>query len=187
MTGAVDVLQEPVTIGVGLLLGQLARRAGAIAIGTVSTDAKAEAARAAGYAHTIRYDRDELVPAVRAFAPPGVDVVYDSVGAATFDRSLDCLRPRGMMVLFGGSSGPVPPVDLQVLNRKGSLYVTRPTLGAYTATRAELESRAAEVLGAIGKGALRIAIDRILPLADAAEAHRLLESRATSGKVLLRC
>lgn len=173
--------------GVGLLLGQLARREGAIAIGTVSTDAKVEAARAAGYAHVIRYDRDDFVAGTRAIAAAGVDVVYDSVGKTTFDRSLDCLRPRGMLVLFGQSSGPVPPVDLQVLARKGSLFVTRPVLGAYTATRGELLARAADVLGAIAKRELSLTIDRVLPLAGAAEAHRLLEARATSGKLLLAC
>ncbi|HVV87002.1 MAG TPA: quinone oxidoreductase [Kofleriaceae bacterium] len=174
--------------GVGLLLGQLARRAGATAIGTVSTDAKAEAARAAGYAHVIRYDRDDFVAGTRAFTGgAGVDVVYDSVGATTFERGLDCLRPRGLMVLFGASSGPVPPLDLQLLNRKGSLFVTRPKLNDYTATRAELLDRAGDVLGAIAAGGLRITIDRILPLADAGRAHTLLESRATSGKLLLAC
>lgn len=173
--------------GVGLILGQLARRAGATAIGTVSTDAKADAARAAGYAHTIRYDRDDFVAATKAIAPAGVDVVYDSVGATTFERSLDCLRPRGLLALFGQSSGAVPPVDLQILSRKGSLYVTRPTLMAYTATRDELAARAADVLGAIAAGALSITIDRTVPLASAADAHRALEARETSGKVLLDC
>ena len=174
--------------GVGLILGQLARAAGAVAIGTCSTDAKAAAARAAGYADVIRYDRDDFVAETRRITGgEGVDVVYDSVGQSTFERGLDCLRPRGLMVLFGQSSGPVPPFELQLLNRKGSLFVTRPKLNDYTATRRELRSRAEAVLGAIGRGELTVTIDRVLPLADAAEAHRLLESRATSGKLLLAC
>jgi len=174
--------------GVGLLLGQLARTIGATAIGTVSTEAKAAAARAAGYAHVIRYDQDDFVAEVRALTGgAGVDVVYDSVGKTTFERGLDCLRPRGMMVLFGQSSGSVAPFELQLLSRKGSLYITRPSLGAYVASRAELLARAAAVLGAIAAGELAITIDRVLPLADAADAHRLLESRATSGKLLLAC
>lgn len=174
--------------GVGLLLGQLARRAGAIPIGTVSSEAKADAARAAGYGHVIRYDREPFAPAVRALTGgDGVDVVYDSVGATTFEHSLDSLRRRGTLVLFGQSSGPVPPFDLQLLNRKGSLYVTRPKLGDYTATRAELLARADDILGAAQRDDLVVTIDRILPLADAAEAHRLLESRATRGKLLLAC
>lgn len=169
--------------GVGLLLCQLARQAGAEVFGTVSSDAKAELARAAGCTHVIRYDREDFAAVVKAAG--GVEVVYDSVGKTTFDASLDCLRPRGMMVLFGQSSGAVPPVDLQLLNRKGSLFVTRPTLGHYTATRAELDERAAAILGAVGRGELRVRIDRVVPLADAAAAHRALESRGTSGKVLL--
>ncbi len=169
--------------GVGLLLCQLARQIGAEVFGTVSTDEKAARALAAGCTHAIRYDQVDFAEAVRKGG--GVDVVYDSVGKTTFDRSLDCLRPRGMMVLFGQSSGAVPPVNLQVLNLKGSLFVTRPTLGHYTATRQELLARAGDVLGAVARGELGVRIDRVLPLADAAEAHRLLESRATSGKLLL--
>ena len=171
--------------GVGLLLCQLARAAGAEVLGTVSSDEKAALAHAAGCAHPIRYDREDFAAAVRARCPAGVDVVYDSVGKTTFDRSLDCLRPRGLLALFGQSSGAVPPFDLQVLSKKGSLYVTRPTLGHYTATRAELERRATTVLGAVARGTLAVRIDRIVPLADAAAAHHALESRATSGKVLL--
>ncbi len=161
----------------GLHLCQLARAAGAESYGTVSTDAKAALARAAGCTHVIRYDREDFAAVAR-----GLDVVYDSVGKTTFDKSLDCLRPRGLLALFGQSSGAVPPFDLQILNRKGSLFITRPTLAHYTATRAELETRAAAVLGA----GLDVRIDRILPLAEAAEAHRLLEGRHTSGKLLLR-
>ena len=174
--------------GVGLLLGQLARAAGAIAIGTCSTEAKAAAARAAGYVDVIRYDRDDFVAETRRITGgEGVDVVYDSVGQSTFERGLDCLKPRGLMVLFGQSSGPVAPFDLQLLNRKGSLFITRPSMGAYTASRFELLARAEAVLGAVARGELTVTIDRVLPLVDAAEAHRLLESRATSGKLVLAC
>jgi NADPH2:quinone reductase len=169
--------------GAGLLIAQLGRRAGATVIGTCSTDAKAERARAAGCAHVIRYDREDFVARTRELTGgAGVDVVYDSVGRTTFDGSLACLRPRGLMVLFGASSGPVPPFDLQRLNQLGSLFNTRPNLAAYIATRDELLARAADVLAH-----LTPTIDRVLPLADAAEAHRLLESRATSGKLLLDC
>jgi NADPH2:quinone reductase len=170
--------------GVGLLLCQMARAIGAEVFGTVSSDEKAALALAAGCTHAIRYDQVDFADAVKKGG--GVDVVFDSVGKTTFDKSLDCLRPRGMMVLFGQSSGAVPPVNLQVLNLKGSLFVTRPTLGHYTATRQELLARAGDVLGAVGRGELGVRIDRVLPLADAAEAHRLLESRATSGKLLLQ-
>jgi NADPH2:quinone reductase len=174
--------------GVGLLASQLASRAGAVVIGTVSTDEKADRARKAGCTHVIRYDREDLVKRVKELTGGrGVDVVYDSVGKATFMQSLDCLRPRGMMVLFGASSGPVPPIDLQLLNQKGSIYVTRPNLSHYTATRNELLERAGDVLGAAAHDELAVTIDRVLPLAEAAEAHRLLESRATIGKVLLDC
>jgi NADPH2:quinone reductase len=169
--------------GVGLLLCQMARSIGAEVFGTVSTDEKAARALAAGCTHAIRYDQVDFADAVKKGG--GVDVVYDSVGKTTFDKSLDCLRPRGTMVLFGQSSGAVPPVNLQILNLKGSLFVTRPTLGHYPATRQELLARAGDVLGAVGRGELGVRIDRVLPLADAAEAHRLLESRATSGKLLL--
>ncbi|MCE9579982.1 MAG: quinone oxidoreductase [Deltaproteobacteria bacterium] len=172
--------------GVGLLLCQLARHVGARVIGVVSTDAKADAARAAGAAITC--GADDLLLAVReATAGRGVDVVYDSVGASTFTTSLDALAPRGLLALFGQSSGPVPPLDLQVLARKGSLFITRPTLGHYVATRAELLGRAGEVLDLIARGELRITIDRVVPLDRVADAHRALESRATSGKVLLDC
>ena len=174
--------------GVGLLLVQLARTAGAEVFGTVSSDVKAELARAAGAQHTIRYDQVDFADEIRrATGGAGVDVVYDSVGRTTFEKSLDCLRPRGMLVLFGQSSGAVPPVDLQVLSRKGSLFATRPTLGHYTATRDELLHRAEAILGAVARGALTVRIDTVVPLADAATAHKLLESRTTSGKLLLDC
>ena len=172
--------------GVGLLLCQIASRRGARVIGTVSTSAKEALAREAGAAEVVRYTEQDFVAEVRRITGGhGVQVVYDSVGKTTFEGSLDCLARRGMMVLFGQSSGPVPPFDPQVLNRKGSLFLTRPSLGAYVSTRDELMSRASEVLGWIGDGSLKLRIDRSYPLADAGKAHRALESRATMGKVLL--
>lgn len=172
--------------GVGLLLCQLAKEAGARVIGLVSTAEKETLARAAGADEVIRVDRQDFLPEVRRLtAGRGVDVVYDSVGKDTFDRSLSCLRPRGMLVLFGASSGPVPPFDAQLLNTRGSLYLTRPSLGAYTLSREELLERAGDVLGAVNAGRLSVRIDGELPLADAAEAHRRLEGRRTAGKVLL--
>jgi NADPH2:quinone reductase len=173
--------------GVGLLLVQMAKRAGAVVIGTVSTEEKAELARRAGADAVIRYTEVDFEDEVRRLTDGrGVDVVYDSVGRDTFDRSLNCLRPRGLLALFGQSSGPVPPVNLQILNAKGSLFVTRPTLGHYMATRSELMSRAGDVLMWTASGELDVRIDRVLPLSQAAEAHRLLEGRETAGKVLLR-
>jgi NADPH2:quinone reductase len=156
-------------------------------IGTVSSAAKEALAREAGAHEVIRYDQRDFEAEVRRLTNgAGVQVVYDSVGRATFDASLRCLARRGMMVLFGQSSGPVAPLDPQLLNQRGSLFLTRPTLAHYLQTRAELEQRAGEVLGGVRDGTLRVRIDRELPLAQAAEAHRALESRATSGKVLLR-
>lgn len=173
--------------GVGLLLVQMAKRAGAVVIGTVSTEEKAELAGGAGADAVIRYTEVDFEGEVRRLTDGrGVDVVYDSVGRDTFDRSLNCLRPRGLMALFGQSSGPVPPVDLQILNAKGSLFATRPTLGHYMATRSELMSRAGDVLMWTAAGELDVRIDRVLPLSRAEEAHRLLEGRETAGKVLLR-
>lgn len=172
--------------GVGLLLVQMAKRAGARVFGTVSTDEKAALALEAGLDETIFYTREAFDEVVRArTGGRGLDVVYDSVGATTFDKSLLCLRPRGMMVLFGQSSGRVPPVDLQILNARGSLFVTRPTLRDYTATRAELLARAGDVLGGVARAELKLRIDRTVPLDKAADAHRALETRETSGKVLL--
>ena len=173
--------------GVGLLLCQIAKRHGAFVIGTVSTAAKAELARGAGADETILYMKQDFVAEVkRITGGVGVQVVYDSVGATTFVKGLDCLAPRGMMVLFGQSSGPVDPIDPQQLNARGSLFLTRPTLGHYVATPAELRWRAGEVLGWIRDGSLRLRVDREVPLARAGMAHRALEARETTGKVLLQ-
>lgn len=172
--------------GVGLLLCQLARRRGARVIGTTSTEAKAAAARAAGAEEVILYGKEDFVPEVRRItAGHGVAVVYDSVGRATFEGSLDCLSPRGMLVLFGQASGPVDPFELQLLNSKGSLFLTRPSLRHYIATTAELQERADAVLGWVADGSLRLHIDRTLPLDRAADAQRALEGRETIGKILL--
>jgi NADPH2:quinone reductase len=172
--------------GVGLLLCQMANRRGATIIGTVSTEEKAALAREAGADHVILYTRSEFEPEVkRLTGGAGVQVVYDSVGRTTFAKGLDCLVPRGMMVMFGQSSGPVEPFDPQILSVKGSLYLTRPSLGHYIASRAELVERAGEVLGWVADGSLAVRIDREFPLEQAAEAHRALESRGTTGKVLL--
>jgi NADPH2:quinone reductase len=159
---------------------------GATVIATCSTADKEKLAREAGADHVIRYGEVEFAPEVRRITEgAGVDVVYDSVGRTTFDGSLASLRPRGMLVLYGQSSGPVPPFELRRLNDLGSLFVTRPSLAHYTADRAELEMRAGEVLGAVAAGALEVRIGARFPLAKAAEAHRALEGRATTGKVLL--
>ena len=172
--------------GVGLLLIQLLRQAGARVIGTCSSDEKEKLAREAGAEHVIRYDRQDFAEEVRQRSGgPGCDVVYDSVGQATFEGSLHALRPRGLLVLFGQSSGPVPPFDLGRLNGLGSLFVTRPSLAHYTADRAELELRAGAVLGAVADGSLSVRIGARYPLAEAEEAHRALEGRRTTGKVLL--
>ena len=172
--------------GVGLLLAQIARMRGAFVIGTVSTEEKAKLARDAGCNETILYTQQDFVAEVkRITSGERVHVVYDSVGATTFMGSLDCLVPRGLMALFGQSSGPVPPMDPSILNQKGSLYLTRPTLANYVATREELRHRAGDILGWIAEGSLRLRIDRDVPLADAGEAHRALEARETTGKVLL--
>jgi NADPH2:quinone reductase len=172
--------------GVGLLLVQMAKRLGTRVFGTTSTDDKARLAREAGADDVILYSRESFGEAIRArTAGRGVDVVYDSVGKTTFEESLGCLRSRGMMVLFGQSSGAVSPLDLQVLAARGSLYVTRPTLGSYTATREELLSRAGAVLGWMSGGELKVRVDRSVPLSKAADAHRALEARETSGKVVL--
>ena len=172
--------------GVGLLLCQIARRQGARVIGTVSTREKAVLAREAGAHDVILYtEQDFEVEVKRLTDNRGVEVIYDSVGKTTFDKGLNCLTPRGLMVLYGQSSGPVGPLDPQVLSQRGSLFLTRPTLHHYIATRAELGARAGELLGWVARGEVKVRIDRELPLAQAAEAHKLLEGRKTTGKVLL--
>jgi len=172
--------------GVGLLLTQMAVRLGARVITTVSTAAKEELSREAGASDVILYtERDFAAEVKRLTGGKGVDVVYDSVGKTTFEGSLNCLRPRGMVALFGASSGPVPPFDLIQLAGKGSLFVTRPTLWHYIATRAELESRAGDVLAWAAKGELKLRTEHIYSLADAAQAQIDLEARKTTGKILL--
>ena len=172
--------------GVGLLLTQIAAHIGAHVITTVSTPAKAELSREAGASDVILYNDQDFEAEVKTLTGgKGVDVVYDSVGKTTFEKSLNCLRPRGMLALFGGSSGAVPPFDPIQLSSKGSLYLTRPTLWHYIATRAELEQRAGEVLGWVDSGQLKIRAEHIYPLAQAAQAQTDLESRKTTGKILL--
>ena len=172
--------------GVGLLLVQIAKRRGARVIGTTSTEEKAQLARQAGADDVILYTQTDFEAEVkRLTGSKGVNVVYDSVGKTTFDKSLNCLKPRGYMVLFGQSSGAVPPLDPQVLNAKGSLFLTRPTLGHYTADRQELLRRTNDLFGWIASGQLQARIDKTFPLAQAADAHRYLESRSSKGKVLL--
>jgi NADPH2:quinone reductase len=172
--------------GVGLLLTQMAVRLGARVISTVSTDAKAELSREAGAADVILYTHQDFEAEVkRLTGGKGVDVVYDSVGKTTFDGSLNCLRPRGLLALFGASSGPVPPFDPIQLSGKGSLFVTRPTLWHYIATRAELEWRAGDVLDWAAKGELKLRTEYVYPLAEAAQAQIDLEERKTTGKILL--
>ncbi|NLE72812.1 MAG: quinone oxidoreductase [Actinomycetales bacterium] len=186
-----DVLVHAGAGGVGLLLTQLAVAAGARVITTVSTDAKEALSRAAGAADVVRYDRmadlgRELPAVVRDLTGGhGVHVVYDGVGAATFDGSLASLRRRGTLVLFGGASGPVPPFDPMRLEAEGSLYLTRPTIRHYTADRDELLWRARELFDAVLAGRLDVRVGARYPLAEAAEAHRALEGRATTGKVLV--
>ncbi len=172
--------------GVGLLLCQMAKMRGARVIGTVSTEAKAQLAREAGAGEVILYTQQDFESETKRLTDGrGVDVVYDSVGRDTFDKSLNCLVPLGYLVLFGQSSGPVAPVDPQVLNDKGSLFLTRPSLAHYTPRREDLVWRAQDVLGWIGAGTLRVRIDRTYPLAEAARAHAALASRQTAGKVVL--
>ena len=173
--------------GVGLLLIQVAKRIGAKVIGTVSTEEKAALARDAGADYIIFYARDDFEQEVkRITAGTGVDVVYDSVGRTTFEKSLNCLKRRGMMVLFGQSSGSVPPIDPGILNAKGSLYLTRPGLAHYTATREELLWRAGDVLKWVSEKSLKLHIDKTYPLKEAARAHQALEGRKTAGKVLIQ-
>lgn len=172
--------------GVGLLLVQLAHQIGARVIGTASTAEKEKLAREAGADEVIRYtEQDFETETKRLTDNKGVDVVYDSVGKTTFEKGLNVLRPRGYMVLYGGSSGAVPPFDLIRLSQKGSLYVTRPTLVNYIATREDLEKRASAVLGMVASGKLKLRAEHTYPLKDAQQAHRDLEGRKTTGKLLL--
>ena len=172
--------------GVGLLLVQIAKRRGARVLATVGTDEKARLAREAGADEVCVYTREDFVAAAQKFTGGrGVDVVYDAVGKDTFAGSLDSLRPRGMFVSYGNASGPVAPFSPLLLSQKGALYFTRPTLGHYTATPAELQARAGELLRWVGARELRVRIGATFPLAAAADAHRALEGRATTGKVLL--
>jgi NADPH:quinone reductase len=173
--------------GAGGLTVQMAKMAGARVFGTVSTDGKAAIAREHGVDEAIVYTRQDFeVEVKRLTNGRGVDVVYDSVGKTTFDKSLGCLRPRGVLALFGQSSGPVPPVDPTMLNTKGSLFLTRPSLAHYAATREELLWRANDVLNRVASGRLKLRIDRVYPLAGAAEAYRDLEGRKSAGKLLLK-
>lgn len=172
--------------GVGLLLTQLAKAKGAMVITTVSSDAKAELSNRAGADYVIRYDRDAFAPEVRRLTGGvGAHVVYDAVGKTTFEGSLDSLRPRGYLVLYGASSGPPPPFDLQRLNPKGSLFVTRPTLANYATTPEEIAWRAGDLFAAIEAGTLNLRVEHTYPLADAARAHADLEARRTTGKLVL--
>ena len=172
--------------GVGLLLVQMAHNIGAHVIGTVSTEEKAKLAREAGADDVILYTKSDFETETKRFTgSQGVAVVYDSVGKTTFDKGLNVLRPRGMMVLYGGSSGAVPPFDLIHLSAKGSLFVTRPKLGDYVITREELLSRADAVLGMIAAGELKLRVEHIYKLEEAQQAHRDLEGRKTTGKLLL--
>lgn len=172
--------------GAGLLIAQMAKRRGARVIGTVSTEEKARLARSAGVDEVILYTEADFEAEVKKLTEgKGLPVVYDSVGKTTYEKSLNCLRPRGMMVLFGQSSGAVPPIDPGILAAKGSLYLTRPSLGHYSATREELLSRADDVIGWVSKGELKLRIEKTFALSDAAEAHRELESRRTTGKLLI--
>lgn len=181
-----QVLVHAAAGGVGQLLCQMAKRRGAFVIGTTGTEAKAQVARQAGADEVIVYtEQDFVAETKRITGGRGVNAVYDSVGKDTFDGGLDVLRPRGSMVLFGQSSGAVAPLSPQVLNAKGSLFLTRPTLVHHVSDRAELLQRSGDIFDWIKAGELKVSIDRSFPLAEAAEAHRVLEARETSGKVLL--
>lgn len=180
------VLLHAAAGGAGSIILQLAKKLGARVIGTVGTAAKAEIARANGADDVINYaDQDFEAEVKRLTGGKGVDVVYDSVGKSTWEKSLNCLRPRGMMVTFGNASGPVPEIAPLLLSQKGSIYLTRPTLVNYIADRAEFEWRARDLFGAIGEGKLKIKVDKVYPLAQAAQAHTDLEGRKTAGKLLL--
>jgi len=180
------VLVHAAAGGVGLLMVQWLKGLGATVIGTVGSDEKAAVARAHGCDHVIVYTREPFAPRVRELTGgAGVPVVYDSVGKSTFEGSLDCLAPLGLMVTFGNASGPVPPVEPRVLAAKGSLFLTRPTVYTYIAKRAELERGAAEVFDRVRDGRLVVTAPRTWPLAEAAAAHRALEGRVTTGSIVL--
>jgi NADPH2:quinone reductase len=180
------VLVHAAAGGVGTIMVQWLKALGATVIATVGTEEKAKLARANGADHVVVYTREKVPERVKELTGgAGVAVVYDSVGKATFEGSLDSLRPMGLMVSFGNASGSVPPFDLGILGRKGSLFLTRPTVFSYVARREDLERGAAELFEVIGGGKVRIEVTRTLPLADAAEAHRLLEARATTGSLVL--
>jgi NADPH2:quinone reductase len=172
--------------GVGLIACQWAKHLGATVIGTMSSEAKADLARAHGCDHAILYSKESFVARVKELtAGAGVPVVYDSVGKDTFMESLDCLRPRGLMVSFGQSSGAIPPFDLSVLAAKGSLYLTRPTLATYTATREELLATAHDLFDVVRRGVVRVEVHQRYRLQDAAQAHRDLQARKTTGSAVL--
>ncbi len=180
------VLVHAAAGGVGRLLVQVAKRLGARVIGTVSSEEKARLAREAGADEVILYTKEDFEEAVkRATGGRGVDVVYDSVGKATAEKSLNCLRPRGYLVLFGNASGAAPPIDPLTLMAKGSLYLTRPTLTHYAGNRAELLQRARAVFDWVASEQVKVRIAKTFPLAEAAEAHRALEGRGVAGKILL--
>ena len=180
------VLVHAAAGGVGLLLVQMAKMCGARVIGTVSSPEKADLAREAGADHVILYTETDFEEEIKDLTDSqGVEVVYESVGKATFDQSLNCLKPRGYLVLFGQSSGPVPPIDPQILNAKGSLFLTRPSIFHYTSTREALLARAGQVLGWVSEGKLKVRVGERFALSEAAQAHRALEGRQTTGKVLL--
>jgi NADPH2:quinone reductase len=172
--------------GVGLIACQWLKALGATVIGTVGSDEKADLAKAHGCDHAVVYTREDFPTRVRELTGgAGVPVVYDSVGRSTFHGSLDCLRPLGLLVSFGNASGPVPPFELSLLTQKGSLYATRPTLATYTATRADLEATAQELFDVVRSGAVKIAVNHTYSLKDAAQVHRDLEGRKTTGSVIM--
>ena len=180
------VLLHAAAGGVGQIASQWLNHLGATVIGTVGSEEKAEIARAQGCHHVINYRSQDFVAEVKRITDgKGVPVVYDGVGKDTFDGSLDCLSPRGLMVAFGNASGPVPPLDVLTLAAKGSLYVTRPTLGTYVAARADLEESAGAVIDVVASGAVKIAVGQTYALKDAAQAHRDLEERKTTGSTVL--
>ena len=180
------VLVHAAAGGVGTIMVQWLKALGATVIATVGTEEKAKVARAHGADHVVVYTREKFPERVRELTGgAGVAVVYDSVGKATFEGSLDCLRPMGLMVSFGNASGSVPPFDLAVLGKKGSLFLTRPTVFSYVARREDLERGAAELFDVVRSGKVKIEVTRTWPLARAADAHRALEARETTGSLVL--